>query len=154
MNNHIRRRRTLIDVVVYEATASEIGAIKKKADHQGYFTRSLLPEFCVRTDNNYVTRSEYYLQWIEEGDEEYILFDAHTTDKLLGEEISLGGFDELVAEIDFKKCLEGFNRHLINDKYLTLRESEYLIIDLIYSGYGEDTELHVEVIGKLDLNKI
>jgi len=150
--NNSRRIRTLIDLVVYEATASEIGALKRKVDHARHFRENVLPEFCVRDDNNNVTRSDYYLQWIENGEDKYFLFDAVTTDMLLSEEISFGGFDGLVKDIDFRKVLLDFRKEKLDEKYRRLRESEYLIIDLIYTGHGEDTELNVEVIGKLNLN--
>lgn len=149
-----RRIRTLVDLVVYEATASEIGDLKRKANHTRYFERNILPEFCVRDDNNNVTRSDNYLQWIENGDDKYILFDMSTSDMLLHEEIIQDGFDGLVKGIDFRKILHTFRKRKLDEKYLKLLPSEYLIIDLLYSGYGEDTELEVEVVGKLNLNNL
>lgn len=150
----IKKFRTLLDVEVYELTSSEIGILRKETGHDRYFDREVLPKYCVRDDKGGIDEAGYYLQWIESGDDKHILFDATTSDKLLSEEISNGGLDSLLKGLDMREILKPFKKQTLENRYRILPVSEYLIIDLIYSGSGEDVELNVEVIGKLNLNKI
>lgn len=151
----INKNRTLLDVELYELTSSEIGELRKETGHDRYFDREVLPKYCVRNDGKHgIDYADYYLQWVEAGDDKHILFDATTSDKLLSEEISNGGLDSLLKGFDMKNILQTFRKHKLESRYRTLPTSEYLIIDLIYRGSGEDVELDVEVVGKLNLDKV
>jgi hypothetical protein len=149
--------RTLLDVEVFEVTGEELGELRAIAKHDPFLERNVLPDFCVG-ENGKVRRTESYLQWVETGEEKYLLFNATTSDKLLGEEISNAGFPELVKEFDFNYILLTFTKHKLKNRFLQIPPSEYLVIDLQYIGggsfYDDDVDLAVDVIGKLDLKNI
>jgi hypothetical protein len=149
--------RTLLDVEVYEVTGAELGELRATAKHDRFLERNILPEFCV-DENGKVRRSESYLQWTDTGEEKYTLFNATTSDKLLGEELSNSGLEDLVKEFDFNYILLTFTKHKLKNRFLQIPPSEYLVIDLQYVGggsfYNDDVDLLVNVIGKLNLSKI
>ena len=149
--------RTLVDIELYEVTGDELGELRAIAKHDRFLERNILPDFCV-DENGKVRHTESYLQWVETGEEKYTLFNATTSDKLLGEEISNGGFPELVNEFDFNYMLLTFTKHKLKNRFLQIPPSEYLVIDLQYVGggsyYNDDVELLVDVIGKLNLKLI
>jgi hypothetical protein len=148
--------RTLLDVEVFEVTGEELGELRAIAKHDPFLERNVLPDFCV--GENGKVNFTHYLQWVETGEEKYLLFNATTSDKLLREEISNAGFPELVKEFDFNYILQTFTKHKLKNRFLQIPPSEYLVIDLQYIGggsfYDDDVDLAVDVIGKLDLKNI
>jgi hypothetical protein len=92
----------------------------------------------------------YYLQFIENGKEEYRLFDINHTDFILKEEISNVGIDEIFETTDLRKIFD-LSNPLTSDKYYrTFPNNFSIIIDVNFYGEGEDTEVEFKLLGYLD----
>lgn len=129
--------KTLLDIKVYELTGKDIGEIKKQLSYANRFNDKFLPDYCIRQDNGKVTDSDYYFQFVETGEEKFLLFNVSTIDELLKEEISGAGVDSILKDIDlrpFFKELEILGKDDIL-KY-KLSPSQYLIIGIEYHECG------------------
>jgi hypothetical protein len=150
--------RTLLNIELYEVTGNEIGELRETAKHDRFLLNEVLPKYCVHLENGNIMYTESYLQWRDSGEEKYLLFNAETTDKLLGDEILQCGLDDLFKTYDFRYVLETFTKNKIRNRFLQLPQSEYLIVELDYIGGGyfnaDDVDLEVNPIGKLNLYNI
>lgn len=129
---------TLLEVKIYELTGDEIGAIKKEEEEANHFRfTKTLPEYCLRDDNGKKGYTEDYLQFVESGDEKYLLFNASTLDEILSEEISGCGLDTILENVDLRpyfKELEIQTKDNITHRKLV--SGQYLIIEVNYVECG------------------
>lgn len=150
--------KCLLHIKLYELTGDEIGEIKKEEKEGHRFYETILPQYCLHVENGKLKTTRDYLQWIESGEEKYLLFDANTLDDILDEEISNGGIEELLRDIDLRPFFLNF--HKLKMKGLThrsLQSGQYLIISICYIGgdmWNPDWDMEVYVDGVLtsDLN--
>lgn len=152
-------KHCLLAVKVYEFTGEDIGKLRRQYEHDRYLD-SILPKYTYNTNTNSGTLIDApsFLQFIEDGDEKFILFDVSTVDELLEEEISTGGLDGLLKDIDLRPWIEKFKKYTYDDFNRCLDSAEYLIIGLEYVGggyYNEfEVELYVSIEGALVGNKL
>jgi hypothetical protein len=118
----------LFVVYVVKLKGHEIGEEKKP----GHF-KSYLPEYCVRKDTGQLDDSEYYLQFIYDGDEEYTLFHMDPVDELLKEEVSnCPGIEEIFKDIDLRELFKDFHFQYYNDRGIP--KANYLTVTMEYIG--------------------
>lgn len=149
--------RTLLAIEPYKFTGKELGKLKSQYENKYYFDEHVLPTYCFREDNNKIARTCDYLQWVESGDESYILFYAETIDKLLSEEISNAGLDYLLKDVDLKSVVEKLKIHSFEYFKRNLPSAQYIIIDISYyrtSWEYEEYDMDLELVGPLKLNEL
>lgn len=149
----IKKYKTLLNVNLFELTGDEIGEIKKKEREGNRYYNTILPEYCLHSENGSLRTTIDHLQWIESGEEKYILFQAMTPDDLLQEEISNTGIEDLLKNIDLRPYFNLLKK-LNKDGLLHrgLQGGQYLIIELLYIGgdmYDPDWDMDVNVEGVL-----
>ena len=131
-------------------TASEIGYLKRDVYNSNYLYRSLLPQFCINEKFQCITEADGYLQFVEEGDEEFILFDTHTIDDFLQEEMNHSNMlfddDSVITGSDVELFISILKNHAyIAERKEILPPTEYVIININYFGGGyPDYEYDVE----------
>lgn len=152
----VKTFKTLLNVKIYELTGDEIGEIKKQQEKSNRFYDSILPEYCLHTENGTLRTTADYLQWIVSGEEKYLLFEAHTLDDILHEEISNSGLETVLDGIDlrpyFKSLYKLNKRDLI---YNQLQSGQSLIVNIVYSGgnfFDDDFDCEIYVDGVLTNN--
>lgn len=132
-----KKLRTLLEIKSYELTGNDIGYLKKSFAESNRFNEKVLPNYCVREDNGEFAHSDYYFQFVETGEEKFLLFDADTIDDVLKEEISGAGIDSILKDIDLRpyfKELYHFNKDNVFRHHLM--PSQYLIIQIEYVECG------------------
>lgn len=142
--------RCLVIINLYKITGDEIGELKRK-QNVSKFAYKFLPEYCLRSDNGKIDYTEYYLQFIDSGEEEYFLFNVDYIEQPLAEEVSAVGINN-VLDFDFsflKKCAAMSYEDMNN----TLPKSTGIVFELEYIGGGEDFDLNVSIVGMLDIEK-
>lgn len=152
-------RKCLLALEVFEFTGEEIGKLREQYKHDRYLD-SILPKwtFNSNTNDGRIIESPGFLQFIEDGTDKIILFNASTVDRLLEEEISNSGLDNMLEETDLRPYLENFKKHSYDDFCRCLPSAEYLIIGLEYTNGGYfneyEVDLHVSVEGALVGNNL
>jgi hypothetical protein len=147
--------KTLLAIELYELTGKELGDLRKRNQSNNFFQDSL-PEYCL-DDKGQIRSTVDYLQWVEDGEEKFLLFSAWTADKLLEHEMSNVGLESLVENIDFRPLLGDFTKYTEKDLFRLCAAAEYLIVNLCYTRYddlyhgGYEVEMIVEIEGKLKL---
>jgi len=145
--------KTLLALQIYEVTGNEIGEHFKRDKRN-------LPTYSLNPKNGKIIESEYWLQFIEEGEEKYIVFEYYTCDALLQEEINGAGLEELLKNTDLRPFFEEFRKLNMfgsrEDYFYSIRTSSYIVIDLEYYGggswYEDDYEVYYNCKGILDRN--
>jgi len=142
--------KQLMAVTAWEFTGDEIGKLRKLNNG---FTKwyEHLPKYTLNTITGEIVEVYYYLQFIEFGEEKYLLFDIPFISNLLSEE--LGGGVDFIEKIDFRPIFSKFNKHNFEEYHRMIPNMEYLVFDLIYSQSGwEVTEYNLEMnlVGYLD----
>lgn len=147
--------KCLLNVIVYEFTGDEIGKLKEKYINKNRFYEEVLPPYCLNSGGS-IERSADWFQWIDRGEDKYILFDAQTTDRLLADEISNGGLEQIFDDIKLKSIFESFQKCGFEDFNRSTLLSQYLVIELRYLTHfnGEYTDYSMEssLLGFLDYN--
>lgn len=144
--------KSIIGLKLYQLTGNQIGDIKKSYRGNPKHIDRYLPMYCLN-DRSRIKETDYYLQYTEEGDKVYTLFDVTYTDDIVGEEISCCGLSDLFKGIDID--FSGFIYYNYVDRNLI--PDQYLVVELTYNkiscGFGEAVEYDMEfkVIGKLSL---
>ena len=150
-------RKCLLALEVFEFTGEEIGKLREQYKHDRYLD-DVLPKWTLNTNNGSIINSPGFLQFIEDGIDKFILFNASTVDRLLQEEISNGGLESMLKGIDIRNYLEHFKKHTYDDFCRCLPSAEYLIIGLEYTSGGYfneyEVDLHVSVEGALVGNNL
>jgi hypothetical protein len=149
-----KNNKTLLAVEVSRLTGTHIEDLKKKYLNQRYFDENVLPRY-VLDDNGLIKESTEFFYYNYPIDKTFTLFNAYTADKLLESEISNAGLVELFNEspslFEYFDKLPGLTHE---DFYSNLRAASYLIVDLVYWGYGEDFESSANIVGVMKDLKI
>ncbi len=147
--------KTLLSVEVYEFTGKDIGELRKQYQHDRYLS-SILPKYTFNKEFGNILEADGYLQFVDDGDEVYTLFDVATIDKLLNEEISNGGLENIFKENDIRPFLDKMEKKQFKDFQRILPSAEYLIVELEYVGgdIWEDFDVYINVVGALIGNNL
>lgn len=143
--------KQLLTIVPYVLTGDEIGKIKslnKTYSHCSNF----LPEF-VFTDKPIITESEFYLQFVGEGESKYWMFDFLYADGVLDEEMTNEGLVDFLRpfSVDILKIITNHVQPYTYDEMgRRLITGLHLVFKLRYSGENEDVDLEVLFVGHLD----
>lgn len=150
-----------ITPVVY--TGKELGDIKRSCPPEQRRLLRDLPEYTINEEFQKIVHADYYLQWIEEGDQEYILFDVSTSDSFLNEELSyqnIGDSGSIIEDSDEELLINILKNHAhINKPKDMLPSPEYLIINVNYFGgqypdYDWEVEYGIDGFINKDLETI
>lgn len=94
---------------VYKFTGKDIGDLRKK-NPTDRFLETILPRYVIRLDKDAgggnIDNTYSYLQFVDDGDEEFWMFDIQGADSILEEEINQGGLEELLEGYDLRKIFE------------------------------------------------
>lgn len=142
--------RQMLSIIPYRFTATELGKIRTMNVNERN-TLENLPEWCLN-DKGQIMDARMWLQFITEGDEEYIMFDVVHTDALLHEEISNIGLEDLIEGFDYKPTLMALHPYKFEHYRRACLPESHLVFDLKYRGTGEDVELDIELVGHLNGN--
>jgi hypothetical protein len=147
----IQTAKTLLAVECYQLTGDEIGKLKSKYLNKAHFEENMLPVFCLDEDGH-VRITYHWLEFIEDGNIVYRLFDALTADRLLDNEISEAGLDSLLEGVDLNQMYESLTVYGYDDFNRVLPNADYIAIELIYHTDKEesDSELETKVLGFLN----
>ena len=146
--------RTILSIIPYGLTAHDFFEMREpiKDKPTRHFFKTL-PEWCIREDG-FVSYTEEYHQWTGTIDSKektmFRLFDINPVDEILKEEISQVGVEYLFEGYNWKKMFEKIPINEVPHKSLRIPFNIHVVVDLIYSGDGEDCELDVEVLGFLN----
>jgi len=165
MREGISKHLALLAVELYEISEEFIYKLREK-QHERQDVFEHLPEFTINkneTAKNQPIRAEYYHQFVgalkPEKNEKYLYFNLATQDRLLHEEISQGGAEDLFDEIDFEKILSKFTPEPEeNISKFVFPTTHYLVVEFIYTtsydhyGGGYDCDMDVDIVGYLDHN--
>lgn len=146
--------KTLLSVTVVELSGDEIGKMRKNFVSYRHFESKFLPAYCVNPHYGNVTDSEAFLQFVNEGEDVYTLFDIETTDPVLNEELSNAGAESLLFKtVDIRTILAPFRRENDSNYKRCLNPNEYLIVEIKYYGgdsaFGDDWDIDVKVVGAM-----
>jgi hypothetical protein len=149
--------KTLLSIEIYEMNGDEIGKLRKQFAHDRYL-EGVLPRF-VLNDKGHVYRSDAWLQFVNEGSENFVLFDVATVDKLLSEELSNAGLEDILKNIDLRPILEKMEKLHFEDFLRVLPPAQYLIIQIVYSGggmwsYDGDFDVDFNLVGVIVGNNL
>lgn len=157
--------KQLVSVVIWRFTGDDIGCLKKNY-HRRDFVYKYMPRYCL-SNAGHIRYTDHWLQFTDQGKETYWLFDVLYCDPLLAEEISNIGLEDMFPNVDwfplfsyFKTTLGDVLPSLENlrefmerdyDKFQrSIPDAHHIIIDLNYTGHGEDTDVEFDVAGYLD----
>jgi hypothetical protein len=149
--------KTLLAVEIYYFTEQDFHHMREPVmDYSPEHFWKSMPEWCVRDDTGRINWARAYHQWAGyEGTNDgkkYMLFDINPIDGILQEEISNVGFEDFFGDYDFRPIFEKLYINEAPIRRLTIPHTQYLVVDLIYHGMGEDADLEVEIVGYLDSN--
>jgi len=148
--------KQILAINLYKFSGDEIGELKKQTYKLSYLSR-LLPEYCLN-DKGYITRTDYYLQFIVSGKEYYYLFDVMYEDQLLGEEISNVSLGSIIEEYDYRPLFNQLKAVPAKNYNMHFGDYQRIVFRLVYTcyedhyggGYDWDSEITLE--GYLDNN--
>jgi hypothetical protein len=146
----------LVAIEAYEMTGKEIGKLKEKYPNKLRFEQRVLPKYCLNDHTGEIEETEYYLHWIDDGDEKYLMFNLETLDQILGAEGSVGS---ALEGIDLRPVIKELPKMDFED--FTVGQCptiDYIIVEMTFTSSfnGESTEYDSEtdVIGYLDNNMV
>lgn len=153
------RERTILIIKAVKMTGEEIGIIKNKNRTFKHFIKEF-PEYCVRLNNGYIDYTYNYLQFTEDGKQEYIMFDTIGADALLQFEIDECGLEDVLRATDLRSIFNKLDVNIFDDWFIGMPNSAHLVIDLIYSG-GEymgingdsDFDVEIKLVGYLNTDR-
>lgn len=139
----------LLALSAVKFTADQIGELKRRCPNYRYLLEDVFPEFCINKEFGNIMEGIPYLQFTDEGDEEFILFDLDTIDPFLKEEINGGGlFGEfsMFNKKDEKIIVDIIKNHAtIYKPDDILNSPEYIIVNINYfGGFPPDYDYDVE----------
>lgn len=157
--------KQLMSVAIWRFTGDDLGCLKKNY-HRRDFVYKYMPRYCL-SDAGHIGYTDHWLQFVEFGDDLYWLFDVLYCDPLLAEEINQTGLEEMFPNVNWYPLFTYFKTTLADvlpslENLRDLLESDYdkfqrsiptahhIVIDLNYTGHGEDTDLEIDVAGYLD----
>jgi len=161
----ISKEKCLLAVELYNVSDKYIYNLREKQQHRRDVFE-YLPTYTVNTNkgqHNQPMIADSFLQFAgnfkEHDDVNYLMFNLHTLDHQLEEEISNAGIEDLFKKLDFVKILSNFVPQSEDDLSKgVFPKVNYLIVeityDVSYDGYngGYDCDTDVDIIGYLGYN--
>ena len=150
--------RTLMAInALIIANGEEVYEAKTKSTKDGILrVHYPLPEWCIRDDNGYLDYSENYLQFVNDKESNYILFDLEPISSLLVEEISMTGIEDLFKKIDLRPIFDKFQKYLMKDYGKYIPNTQFLVFEHTYEEYdtesGREYDSYCDLVGYLDNN--
>jgi hypothetical protein len=141
--------KCLIILDLYKLSGNDIGKLKELQISSKH-TSKFLPEYCLNSDNK-IRYTDIWLQFTEDGKEEYLLFDIINIEEPLQEEINQCGIEYLLK--DTWDILYKLPTLKFDELHRRLALSQHIVIDLRYIGSGEDTEVEASIYGYLNEEK-
>jgi hypothetical protein len=147
--------RQIVAFSVVKATGNDIGEMKTE-NHQFRYKGSSLPTWCLNIKTGTLQYTESYLQFVNSGDEEYILFDVIYSDSLISEEISNMGLDDLIEKYDYRKIFSNFKIRAFKDAWKHINSYIRVVYSLHYYGSydyysgGTEWDVDIDIIGYFD----
>lgn len=138
--------RKILSLVVYKLTGEEIGKMRDPQSHD----HNNLPEFCIRNDTGKLDCADYYLQFVNEGDEYFYLFNTSFMSEQLGEEVSNVGFEALFRHENFAELIKYCHVITYDEYYRCIPRESLFVVEMEYIGSGEDLEVDCGIIGFLN----
>jgi hypothetical protein len=159
----ITKEKCLLAVELYNVSDKYIYDLREKQQHRRDVF-AYLPFYTVNTNkgqHNQPMIADCFLQWAgnfkEHEDVNYLMFNLHTLDHQLEEEISNAGIEDLFQKLDFVKILFNFVPQSEDDLSKGVFPKVYYLIveityDVSYDDYngGYDCDTDVDIIGFLD----
>jgi hypothetical protein len=140
--------KTLLGLKLYEISGDDIGKhfLPGKKD---------LPEYCINDKDGQVLSSSYWLQFVNSGEDKYVLFDFKTADEILSHEIYQCGLCEFLQGTDMRLFIEEFRKQgaigTYNDYFTSISKASYVVVQITYYGDSfTDYDMHIECPGILD----
>jgi hypothetical protein len=159
----ISKEKCLLAIELYDVSDKYIYNLREKQQHRRDVF-AYLPFYTVNTNkgqHNQPMIADCFLQWAgnfkDHNEIIYLMFNAHTLDRQLEEEISNAGIEDLFQKLDFVKILSNFVPQSEDDfSKGVFPRVNYLIVEITYDvsyddyngGYDCDTD--VDIIGYLD----
>jgi hypothetical protein len=150
-----------ITPIIY--TGEELGHLRERIPPQSRKLLKNLPKYTINEEIQKIVEADFYLYWIEEGQDEYILFDLDTSDRFLQEEIENIGIGEtgsIIEGSDEELLISIIKNHAYKNKSDNLLPTpEYVIMNIEYFGggapdYDWDVEYSIDGFMKKDLEII
>lgn len=139
--------KCLLTLELYKITATEIGKLKDQ-QHKAQHVFKFLPQLCLDPKDK-LRDSEAWLQFIDQGEEIFYMFNILHIDQPLQEEFNNSGID-LFEEFNFN-FLKKMNRHYSYDEmFKSIPLPIHLAFDLNYIGDEWDADLDLNFLGYLD----
>ena len=149
----MNKDRVILIVMGVKLSGEKLGELKNKNTNPDHFM-SLLPRYCLRKDTGYVDYTDHYLQWVEDGREEYVMFDVVGADTILQFEIDNGGLEETLRGFDLRNIFEHIDVCTNNNFRMIVPPSGHIVLDFIHHGDYDDYELEVKLVGYLDNDRM
>jgi len=143
-------QKQLLVVNLFSLSGNDIGNIKKENFNSYKYTLKKLPEYCI-TPEGKIQNSDYWLQFIEEGEQEYYLLNIVYCSSCIQMEMESMGI-EIFEKFDFKKIFQKAPKLKFNEYLLRAPLDFNIIFNVEYIGNGEDVEFEIELEGYLDEN--
>jgi hypothetical protein len=132
-------------VTTHKFTGNEIGQLKRINRNFHKLFKNHLPEYTI-FENQGVTDSYSYLQFIEFGVKEYYLFNFIMS-PFLENFVSESGIEDSFKEVDFQKLIPYLTINSFEEYKKTCPISNTVMIEIIVEGDGEGTEIFFELGG-------
>ena len=151
MNSSLHKQ--ILAIKLFKLTVNDIGEIKKETYKLSYLDK-LLPEYCLNK-NGHISDTSYYLQYIEEGDDTYYLFDVEYVDQLLEHEIGGLGLDKLIDNYDYRPLFDKLYSITMKNYSMYCGNYQRIVYTLYYysnSSYclDEDYDCAIDILGYMD----
>ncbi len=142
--------KQILGIQITRITGKQLGKLieERKGPNNAF---KLLPQF-VLDHHGLIKEAKYWLQYVHDGDEQFILFDNVYADSYLSEEISNTGLDDILKK---HNMLPLFTKlEYVDFDSRSLPVTSRLVLEVTYSSYsnGESTEYdsEVELSGYMD----
>ena len=135
--------RQLLAVAAYRLTGEQIGKLKEPLG-TGF------PEYCINTENGKIAYSVSYLQFVNEGNDEYVLFYVKHASPSLDCEMSDSGLESVLYYFDMRPLFDKLKYLTYDEMGKRIPAEEYIVVDITYFNSGnDDYEMEASVEGYL-----
>ncbi len=148
--------KCIVSINLYKFTGDDIGLLRKKQVSYRH-VRKFIPDYCIHPETGKIIDSEQFLQFVEDGEKEFYLFDFLHTHQPVQWEVEEVGYDTAYEKIDFRSLIKsGVLILLATDYNRVVAPPIYLVFE--WKSGIEDDPNEVSLIGylnqELDLIKV
>ncbi len=138
-------------IIPYKFSSDDIGNLKKMNNDNPKIFNRFLPEYTIN-EKGIIVETDYYLQYIDEGSEEFILFDIHSLDPMIENEIDYGN---AWSELDFRPVFDRLELASYECYQRTIPNIANIFIEIEWVGSrDEDWESEISIYGILKEKQI